>query len=298
MSTAATLDEIDHIHDEQPERAAEGLRGIDAAALPVDRLPLLAFLMLHVLGEKLGLWAEAAERIDHLRDLRGDAPLAVVAHAAVAAQLAGRADNPALDALRTTGGITEAQTLVALSALDLRPPGGVTALASGLVRLADQSQSFDANGPLNQRLAIAFNNSTSRLLDLASPPVDAVTRSALLAGSAAALRFWQAAGTWVHLERALYLRALVYNRVGDPSSARDACLQALDVIRANGSEEVDQAFLQLQLAGALLALSERAEGQRHLAEARAAAAQWDDAGLRSWFDAERKRLFDTLERKA
>ena len=43
MTTAATLDEIDRIHDDQPERAAAGLRELDPAALPADRLPLRSY---------------------------------------------------------------------------------------------------------------------------------------------------------------------------------------------------------------------------------------------------------------
>ncbi len=297
MTAAATLEEIDGIHDEQPDRAAEGLRALDVAALPVDRLPLLAFLMLHVLGEKLGLWAEAAERIERLRAVRADAPLAVLAHAAVAVHLAGRSGGKALADLGAAGGVAEAQTLVALNALGLRPPAATAALATELERLAEASTTFDPGGRLNQRLAIGFNNTTTRLLELASPPVDPAIRSALLAGSAAALRFWQTAGTWVNLERALYLRALVRNRVGDPAAARDDCRQALDVIAAHGGEEIDRAFLQLQLAGALLRLGEHTDGRRHLAEARAAAAQWDDVGLKSWFAAEDERLFGPREQQ-
>ena len=298
MTTVASLDEIDRIHDDEPDRAAAGLRALDAAALPVDRLPLVAFLTIHVLGEKLGQWAEAADRLEHLRTTRPDAPLAVAAHAAAAAHLAGRADDPALAALSAAGGRAEAKTLTTLNALDRRPPPDPAALAVELERLAHVSQNFDPGGPLIRPLAIGFNNTTSRLLDLGTAPIAPGIKSALLAGSAAALRFWQAAGTWVNFERALYLRALVHNRIGEPAAARADCLQALDTIAANGNEEIDQAFLQLQLAGALLRLGETAEGQRHLAEARAAAAGWDDAGLKSWFAGEHDRLFSTAENTA
>ena len=298
MTTAAVLDEIDRIHDDQPEAAGAALRAFDAPGLPVDRLPLLAFLTIHVLGEKLGQWSDAADRLERLLATRPDAPLAVLAHAAAAAHLAGRADSQPLAALSAAGGAMQAQLLVALSALGLRPPPEPAALAAGLARLAHESRGFDPGGPLDERLAIGFNNTTSRLLDLTLAPVDPEVGAALLAGSAAALRFWEAAGTWVHLERALYLRALVHNRIDEPAAARADCVRALEVIAANGSEEIDQAFLQLQLAGALLRLGETIEGQRHLAEARAAADRWDDAGLRSWFAGEHDRLFGSAEKRA
>jgi hypothetical protein len=289
MTSEEALDEIDRIHDDEPERAAAGLRSLDAAGLPAGRLPLFGFLLVHVLGEKLGQWSEAADRLDALRAARADAPLAVLAHAAVAAELAGRAGNPALADLAAAGGAGEAQVLVALSALGWRPPPEPLALAAELHRLATEAERFDAGGPLNQRLAVGFNNTTSSLLDRAPDPVPAAIAAALVAGANAALRFWQAAGTWVNHQRALYLRALVANRVGDPAAARADAGEALQIIAANGVEEVDRAFLQLQLGSALLRLGETAAGQAVLAEARGAAAAWDDAGLKSWFQQEQER---------
>lgn len=297
MTADAILDEINRIHDDDPERAAAGLRALDAAPLPADRLALLAFLTVHVLGEKLGGWDEAADRLAQLRTTRNDAPLAVVAHAAAAAHLAGRADDPALAALAAAGGAAEAKMLTALAALGWRPPADPAVMAAELKRLADASQPIDPAGPLNQRLAVGFNNTTSQLLDLAEVPVDPGLRDALLVGSAAALRFWKAAGTWVNHERALYLRALVHSRVGDPAAARADCQQALDLIAANGSEPVDQAFLQLQLASALVRVGDSAAGRRHLDEARSAADQWDDAGLKAWFASEHDRLFGPREQQ-
>lgn len=291
MNAESSLDEIDRIHDDHPERAAAGLRALDAVTLPAERLPLLAFLWAHVVGEKLGAWEEAAARLEQLRASLAEAPLALVVHAAVAAHCAGRADNPALATLAAAGGKQEAEVLVRLNALDRRPPADAAALAAALTRLAAQAAAFDAGNKLNQRLAIAFNNATTRLLDLARGPADGSTAAALRDGSAAALRFWQAAGTWVNVERALYLRALVFNRIGEPAAARDVCRQALDIIDAHGDEAVDRVFLQLQLAAALLRLGEAAAGNDRLAEARAAAAGWDDPGLRSWFADEHDRLF-------
>jgi hypothetical protein len=286
-----TLDEIDRVHDDDPARAADGLRALDAAAVAADRLPLLGFLLLHVLGEKLGRWDEAAERLDALCAARGDAPPAVVAHAAAAVRLAGRDDGAALAALGVMGGATAAETVVGLVALAMRPPAETPRFAAELQRLAQAARALDADGPLKQRLAIGLNNATSALLDRAGLPVEAAVAQALRAGSEAALRFWRAAGTWVNHERALYLRALVHNRVGDAAAAREDCRQALAIIDAHGTEDVDRAFLQLQLAGAQAALGDDAEAARALAEAQAAAAQWDDAGLKSWFEEERAKLF-------
>jgi hypothetical protein len=47
------LDEADACHDDEPVRGAELLSGIDPAQVPPERRPGLAFLLNHVLGEKL-----------------------------------------------------------------------------------------------------------------------------------------------------------------------------------------------------------------------------------------------------
>lgn len=293
MNANQALDDIDRIHDDEPQRAADGLRSLDLDALGADRLPTLAFLLNHVLGEKLGLWREAAEQLQTLHARRADAPLAVAAQAAVAAELSGASRGAAFAALVDAGGATAAEIATWLGGLGFAAPANVVELATQLAALAARVQSIAAPNPLDQRLAAGFNNATSQLLDLTGPPIDPQVNSALVAGSAAALHFWRRAGTWVQHERALYLRALVQNRIGEPAAARDACTEALAIIEANGGgEDIDRVFLQLQLAAALLRLKERAAGERLLAEAKAAAAAWDDAGLKSWFAEELGKLFD------
>lgn len=298
MTVDEALDEIDRIHDAEPDRAASGLRALDTADLAAGRLPLYGFLLLHVLGEKLGQWPEAADRLEALRATRQDAPLAVLAHAGTAAHLAGRSSAAALAGLAQAGGKAEAAALVELGALNWRPPTSIEQFAAQLHRLAAGSERFDINGPLSQRLAAGFNNATSALLDQTQPPVPPAVAAALAAGAAAALRFWRAAGTWVNHERALYLKALVANRIDDHAGARADCEAALALIAANGTEEVDRTFLQLQLAGALTHLGETVQAQAILAESRKAAEQWDDAGLKSWFADEYRRLFGPTEHGA
>jgi hypothetical protein len=114
-------------------------------------------------------------------------------------------------------------------------------------------------------------------------------RDALQTGAAQALRFWRAAGTWVNHERALYLVALAANHIGDAAQARDAAQQALDVIAANGTEEVDRAFLLLQLAGAQQRLGARDAGRTAHRQAQEIAATWTEDWLKKWFATEQTR---------
>lgn len=53
------LDTANACHDDDPQRGADLLRGIDPAAIDTGRSPLLASLFNHVFGEILARWSEA-----------------------------------------------------------------------------------------------------------------------------------------------------------------------------------------------------------------------------------------------
>jgi hypothetical protein len=285
MSDAeATLDEIHRIHDEQPQQAAEQLRGLATADLPNGRLPLFGFLTIHVLGEKFGRWHEAHSLLAPLSAGRPDAPLVLHLHAAAAAEACGAARDGAFAHLVRTADERTAMVLVRIHhlAFSNRP---LDETATALVTLAEAAGALPASG-LDERLAMALNNCTTDLLDRspADPTrLNVAQRSALTAGAATAKTFWQRAGTWVQNERALYLQALVANRIGDFAFARRCCNEALTIIDSHdGQEAVDRVFLQLQLSAAILGLT------------RAEAAGWQDAGLRDWFADERRKLGHVL----
>ena len=292
MNIEAELDEIDRIHDEAPAQAAARLRTLDIAALPPERAALAAFLFNHVLGEKCNAWSDAAQRLARLREQLPQPPLGVTLHAAVADQLAGCAESPARAALVAASSEPAASCAIALRRLGFTQQQMDTrSFAAALRDLALRAGTLVTGSPLDSQLAAGLNNTTSALLDTATDANDPIVREALRSGAAQALRFWQSAGTWVNHERALYLVALVANRVGDHAQARDAVRQALDLIAASGTEEVDRAFLLLQLAGALRALGADGASDSAHAEARAIADTWTEAWLTEWFATEEARLF-------
>jgi hypothetical protein len=286
------LDEINRIHDDEPDEAAARLRGLDIAALPKDAMPLAAFLFNHVLGEKLGAWEDAAQHIDRLREQCTDVPAAVNVHAAVADELAGRGASKARAAVAAASSDAVAECAIGLRRLSFTQDRMDTrAFAAALGDLAQRAEALATGTPFDTQLAAGLNNATSRLLDLNPDVSDAAVRDALHAGAAQALRFWQAAGTWVNHERALYLVALAANRIGAHAQARDAARQGLDVIAANGAEDVDRAFLLLQLAGAQQRLGEDASSLAARRDAQAIAATWTEKWLGDWFAGEEAKLF-------
>ncbi len=278
MQTDGTmLDEIDRIHDDAPEVAARLLRDFDASGLPAPRLGQLAFLLNHILGEKLGFWNEAAERIATLatrtdappgvwrqlfaaQTLRGDALGAAAARVGLA-RATGASDNDA----NTAGELT----VLAYVADPLAHAADVLALA--------KTANIEQETPLDAALAACFNNVTGRLLDASRRAVLGPTeKQALLAGAEAARRFWYRAGQWLQHERADYLCAKVHVRIGANAEALRAGERGLRLVEANGNDAIERAFLLLPLAAAQAALGDTARASALRAEAEALARNFDD----------------------
>ncbi|MDL1861254.1 hypothetical protein FBR04_09515 [Betaproteobacteria bacterium PRO7] len=281
---AAELDEIDRIHDDFPAQAADRLRGLDAAGLPAGRLGSFAFLLNHVLGEKLGAWREAAERIAALA-ARADAPLPVLRHWAAAALLAEDADLAGHAQSRLAAGArvdaSIAAVLARVGALNFavdaeRDAGAFAALARAALDFPPSA--------LDAGFASAFNSVTVALLEkLAGRPLDEAQRDALMLGAEAARAFWLRAGGWIEDERSDYLRAKVALRLGHPEAAATAAERGLAVVEVNGGDPVERAFLLQPLAAALASLGNRE---------RAAALRSEAAALAASFDASLQRLIE------
>jgi len=287
------LDEIDRVHDDAPDRAAQMLRVFDATSLPIPRLGQLAFLFNHVLGEKLGLWNEAAERIAVLAT-RTDAPPGVWRQLFAAQTLRGDALGAAaarIGLARTTGAQdSDANTAGELTVLAYVPDP--LAHAADVLALA-KAANIDQETPLDAALGACFNNVTGRLLESSRKvTLGATEKQALQAGAEAARRFWYRAGQWLQHERADYLCAKVEVRIGAAAEAVRAAERGLRLVEANGNDGIERAFLLLPLAAAHAALGEptRAAGLR--AEAETLAQQFDE-DLRKAFEQDKEELVET-----
>jgi hypothetical protein len=296
------LDEANACHDDDPERGAALLRGIAPAQLPADRRPTLAFLFNHVFGEKLNRWDEALKHQRSLMDAAQPAPAAVLwRQAAVAARLAGPGHKARhFDA--GFGAATGAEPARCDEALQLavamyRAPGLPAADAAELVlgALAPlDAAAWQSAGPLDATVAACANNLASSLLDRpAAELTHAAPRRALALSAQVAERFWQRAGTWVQHERALYLRAMAGNALGEPHEALAHALAALALLDAHDSahaEDVDRAFIELESWHACTRLGRPGEADAAKARADAWAAAFGDDGLTRWFDGRVRQL--------
>ena len=290
----ALLAQADAIHDDDPPRSLEMLRSLDVATLPVARLARLSFLLDHVFGEKFDLWAEAlaGQRALVTRAGAQATPL-IFRHAAVAAQIAGdtasaRAWTQAL-AASADAPLAKARVLVTLSAAAFSVSRQGAESAGRLTLQALQPLAAlhaTPGGGLDAAFGAVISNLTSELLER---PVDQLfqpdLRTAMQLGAGHAQRFWQRAGTWVHHERAHYLCAMVANALGHGGDGADYArrgLALLDEHDPTGRENVDRAFLELELAAGL-----RLDGQPGradaLARSHALAARFGATWLDRWF---------------
>jgi len=294
------LAEADSCHDDDVARGAELLRSIDPATLVDGEASTYAFLLNHVLGERLGCWDEALKR--QRRALERPDPKPVMwRHLGAAACAAGDGASlrQAASAYAAASQADEARVheVLQLNAAMYQVPASPAAEAAArtLETIAPMTQiAWQSASPLDGAVAAALNNVASGLQDRPLPDLrHPALRMAMEQCAELAHRFWQRTGNWVHLERALYLRAMVGNALGDAPAARRLALEALAVLDTNDAEraqDVDRAFIELERAHACgrLGLSDEAAAANRNAQAISGA--FDDSSLSSWYGSRRARL--------
>lgn len=285
----AAIGELMRDHDSDPVGAAQRLRRISHADLSAEDLPGYTWLVNHLIGEESHQWSEALRMHRQTLGIAAHPPVAL-RNRAVAAQLAGAPLEAwqAEDALAETTGATQSQASVTTRVAVLQHLAAsdrATVIAAALEPCVRAIAQWPSPGPLASMLAASLNNVVSAWLDHPNPETDVPRVAKVMRESARACKdIWQVAGTWLNHERADYLIALVSNRLGDWPAARDAAQQGLNTIAANGTEDVDRAFLLVELARACRGLQQRDEHERAREQAFALAEMFDDPGLREWFD--------------
>ncbi len=306
MPDASTLlQDANACHDDDPPRAAALLGQTNATELKTDEHPLFAFLLNHVLGEKLGRWAQAHAALQALHTSRAPA---VLRQAAVAAQLAGdptaaAACTQAL-ALACGGPASLAAELVNLASAAFITPTQGAASAGQTVLAALQplhAPAWQTSTPFDTAAAAQCNNLAAALSERALPDyAEPALCGALLLAAERSQFLWQRAGSWVQRERAHHGRAVALNTVKLSAAAAEHAQAGLDLLDANdrnNEESVDRAFLQLERAHALAAQGLATEAGHAQAQAQALAAAFNDAGLSRWF-AQRQARHEALLRNS
>lgn len=268
--------EIESLAHEVPDAAAAG------------RLVALAN---HVLGQEGGEWSKAAAIADTAikrcppvpslgpalaglavaRHMSGDNAGALVAETRAAA-LTGREGLAEVARAR----LLLVEALVGEEFWDEALP-----LLSALLDLAETGGVHEST---QRVMAVTCNNVASQLVEheARTPDMDALLERAALASREA----WLRCGDWVNDERSDYLLALAYNALGRPAEARDSATRGLATIAANGTEDVDAAFLHVARGRALLALGEGPAAGDDLAAAEKLGSTFDEEEWRAKLQSE------------
>ena len=243
----------------------------------------------HTIGGHLKDWPRAAALAARLLDGRKDAHELAVPYSglAVAQYLAGH--EPAamaseLHSVRLTdmepvSMMLRTHALVAAALIESgRVDDGATVYDAAL-KLA---RSRDEKLACDQTLAMTSNNLASELSE--KPERTEAEDALMLKAAEAAREFWLKCGTWENEERAEYLLAIVHNRLNQPDKALEHAARALEVISKNGEEVVDEAFVNLSMAKSFSLKQDRAAYDRVMARAVELAEEFNDDGLKTWFN--------------
>jgi hypothetical protein len=281
---SSELDELYCLHDKAPAQVAEALCKV-ASVSPADH-GRFAWLVNHVVGESQEQWGSASALLE--KTVARSAEPAVLRHRAIAALFAGDALN-GLALLPRFADAAGVSLTLALAAVRLgviqfsRKDIPAMDLAGPFLAVVEHIEAGQSQpGKIATILAAGLNNVTSRLVD-ERPGDDPLYRQALTQGAAVCKAIWSVAGTWINQERADYLIALCANRTGDFERAKQAADSGLDTITRYGQEDVDRAFLLLELSRALHGLGESAQGVQARTDAEQLAQDFDPS-LREWFD--------------
>ncbi|WP_322095633.1 hypothetical protein [Paraburkholderia bannensis] len=300
MTIADDLSLLVQNHDDAPLAAADELRRLAKLDVPSDQLSRFAWLVDHVIGEKQGAWAEAYGLIKQAIESHETLQLPVLRYAAVAAHLGGYL--PAGIALerrmmRESLSGDQASTAVRSGALSFGvTPENAVDICASLLSIVESVSRWSEPSGVDSLVAGSLNNIVSALLEQDRETVGhADVSAAMIMAAEAARTLWYRAGTWVNQERADYLCALVFNRLGDYVKALDAAERGQQVIETRGSEDVDRAFLILESARALIGLSRRADATERLRCATAITSGWDDDALKSAFDKKAQLICNLID---
>ena len=282
-------------HDTQSQALADDLESHRELLESDEQVEHFLRLANHTIGEHLGDWPRARDlALTALGQRQPNAKLAAsYSDLAVAQFMTGNAidaaQSEAISASLVDGpAITMPIRTKITLALALAASGQVDA-AAGIYRatLAIAQQTQDPL-PSDRVVAVNSNNLAGELLDLDEPTQ--AQQALMLEAAEGARVFWERAGTWVNVERAEYLLALVRNAIGAFDAALTHADVGLGLIADNGDEQVDAVFLQLARANALRGLDRAGDAEQSLMQADAGAAEFPNDGLKQWYADERKKV--------
>jgi hypothetical protein len=271
------IDQAHETHAQQPRAVADALQD-HAAALPADDDGAEAVrLAEHVM---LGHLGDAGALQQFLRALQlpptapGDAWTTALQRARWAhACLTGGADSVPVPA---DGPRWRAQQNVVLA----HALAGRTAEASALLRQDEATAATHADADARRAYAACANNVALELRE--GPRGDAARDALMLEAAALSRRAWQAAGTWLHMQRADYQLARCHAVLAQAAPALASARACLGACRDHDAPAEEHFFAHEALWHAHQAAGEAGPAAEALARMRALLDGIADPDMRRW----------------
>ena len=282
-------------HDENPGQARSLLARIEFSTLEDNEKNTYFWLINHVVGELLSDWESA---FLWLNANKCEGMEAYFKFLSVAAYFSGhpvQAFNAEFEYSRLAN-VSVSETKALVNLLCVQSARGDESIVNSLTLLSNYASSFisPASPVTGKSMAAALNNIVSKLIE--DPRLEAddpFHKHTTIEAALICKQLWRDFGVWVNHERSLYLCALTFNRFSEWKSSVDCVEEALGIIASNGSENVDKAFLLLELAKAQQGLGYRAEAENCLDEADCIARDFD-SHLKQWFAGRRSEAISPL----
>jgi hypothetical protein len=293
VSAKEKIDSLMANHDDDIEGSVTQLLTLVPDEVETADLRRLSWLINHVVGELSSRWSDALSL--QKKFARHDEPAQAASNRSVAATLAGAPLDAwhAERAFAAVAGCSAEAASIALRLALLQFLAGrddLSGVVRELIACEAELKSRGDFGGLERFLAPALNNLTTALIERGDATItDDAYRAAVTDGADLAAKAWSLTGTWVNWERAEYLRALTANLLRNWQVAHDAATRGLALIEANGMEDVDRAFLLVELGRAQRGLGDLAGAEQSAALAAQLAAAFQQPSLHTWF-ADRVRI--------
>lgn len=239
-------------------------------------------LVNHAIGDHLGD-RERALRINEAAyaKVQSDENRDPLVYLAAARHLAGQSAEAA-EAESALGGDPGIRVRINMLVAQGRMHGGDWEVADMLYRATlEESRALDDGHAGERATAIVSNGIAGEAMGLKTR--SPVQNELMEAAALGAREFWTKVGTWVNAERAEHTLACVRNLIGKHAEALAHADQGLALIKENGEEAVDEAFLNLARATALRGLERTEEHGAAIARAKEIAAGFDADWIKSWF---------------
>jgi hypothetical protein len=269
-------------HADDPRAVAHRLSEGAALASDEAQITQLANLAHHVFGEHLGEWSKGSAFIGGLSTLpafvrqgtSGAALRRCLASLALSRETTVDPHDASAEFAELS--ISDRVRVFAMAAANLAERNAARArrLFDAALALVDGAN-FDAADPMNRAMAVSSNNLACSLEDKKTRSDD--ERRLMVTAAETARRFWEAAGTWLQVQRAEYRLSMSWLKAGDVTKSREHARACLAIIEANDGAAIERFF-----GWEAMCLAERAAGDdaahvQALAHALAAFTALDDA---------------------